>query len=189
MKYAAAISDADILIHILKTDNQSIIENLFERVIIPKYVLEIEVKRKHYPSYEKLQVLISDPNNAFELQDKDADREVRQIANVVIADLKDIIGPGECHATGYAAAFGCQIIISDNYTEFQWIPSEYITLTYHEILVLNVRFGYLTFQEAEAMYNTINSALDRPSTQQFATRQEKAYQRFQTKDWLNVLGI
>lgn len=189
MKYAAAISDADILIHLLKTDNQTIVESLFDRVIIPKYILEREVKSKHYPSYEKLQILISDPNSVFELQDKDADKDVRRIADAVINELKDLIGPGETQATGYAAAFGCEIIISDNYTEFKWIPAEYITLTYHELLVLNAHFGHLTPQKAETIYSAINSALERPSNQSFTNRKEKAYRRFRENNWTEPLGI
>lgn len=188
MKYTAAVSDADILIHLLKADNLVIIEKLFQRVIIPKYVLEREVKKKHYPSYEKLQEIINDPNSIFEVQDKDADREIRQVVNLVLQELKDLIGPGESHAAGYASALGLDIIISDNYTEFKWLPN-YIMLTYHDLLVLNVHFKYMAFQEANNVYNTINAVLDRPSAQSFATRQRKAYERFRENNWEEPLGI
>jgi predicted nucleic acid-binding protein len=188
MKYTAAISDADILIHLLRTNHLVIIEKLFDRVIIPKYVLENEVKKKHYVSYEKLKEIIDDPCSIFEVQDKDTDREIRQIVNLILKDLKDIIGPGESHAAGYATAFGAEIIISDNYTEFKWIPN-YITLTYHELLALHVHFNHMTFVEASHRYDIINAALDRPSSVNFITRQKRAFQRFQQNNWCKSLGI
>ena len=46
MKYIATISDADMLIHLAKANALDILPLLFEKIIIPKYVFEREIKAK-----------------------------------------------------------------------------------------------------------------------------------------------
>lgn len=42
MRYVGAISDTDILINIAMVDRFDILEYLFEQIIIPQYVFDIE---------------------------------------------------------------------------------------------------------------------------------------------------
>ena len=90
-RYVATIADADILIHLVKNGYLNIVEMLFQKVIIPHYVLENEVRKKDYQSHEKLKAVLNLPNSTFELVNREDDFAINRIAKSEIADKKKCI--------------------------------------------------------------------------------------------------
>ena len=74
------------------------------------------------------------------------------------------------------------IIISDNYTEFKFLP-EYITLTHRNILALCVYFNKISMEEADEIFNMINKKLTRPTQLDFESLYIKSIDSFRQKGW------
>ena len=54
-RYVGAISDTDILIHLTMVNGLDILELLFEIIIIPQYIYEIELPKKAGMYYNEIE--------------------------------------------------------------------------------------------------------------------------------------
>jgi len=163
MKYKGAISDTDILINLAKADCLNVLECLFDEIIVPQYIVKVELKNKAGRYYYKILQFINDDKSIFKIVDRKNDKIINNLAKPTIECKKQLIGPGESECAGYAIAMRIPIIISDNYTEFKWLE-EFIALTHRNILTLCVYFDYLTMESATVIFEDINSQLSKPST-------------------------
>lgn len=188
MKYRGAISDTDILINLAKGDCINLLELLFDEIVVPQIILDVELRKKAGVNYSKIVQAISDDNSIFKVVDRRNNRLVNNIAQEVIQEKKKLIGPGESECAGYATALGIPIIISDNYTEFKWLE-EYITLTHSEILTICVYFDYISKESAANTFNNINSTLTRPTSLSFKDIYYKSIRRFIENGWGDYLEI
>jgi len=188
MKYAGAISDADILINLARVDKLNIVELLFKEIIIPQFVYDIEIKKSAGRCYGVINQVVHKNGSIFRIVDRKKDISINMLARDIIEDKKKVIGPGESECAGYAKAFRIPIIISDNYTEFKWLD-ELITLTHNNILALCVHFGEITQSEAEDIFNEINAMLTYPTKDTFEDKYEKTIRRIETNGWNGYLGI
>lgn len=188
MRYVGAISDADILINLARVNRLDVLELLFEEIIIPQFVYDIEIKKNAGKCYGVINQAIHKDGSIFKVVDRKKDISVNILARGIIEDKKKVIGPGESECAGYAQALRIPIIISDNYTEFKWLD-EFITLTHNNILALCVYFGEITKSEAEDIFNQINDKLTRPTGDTFEDQYGKAFIRFERNGWKKYLGI
>ena len=112
-------------------------EILFEKIIIPQFVYDIEIKKNAGKYYGVIYRAIHKNGSIFQVVDRKKDVSINMLARHIIEEKKKVIGPGESECAGYAQALRIPIIISDNYTEFKWLD-EFITLTHTNILSLCV---------------------------------------------------
>ena len=189
MKYRGAISDTDILINLAKGDCINLLELLFDEIVVPQFILDVELRKKAGVNYSKIVQIINDDNSIFKVVDRRNDRLVNNIAEEVIQEKKKLIGPGESECAGYATALGIPIIISDNYTEFKWLEEDYIILTHRNILTLCVYFNYISKESAANTFNNINSTLTKPTALSFESLYNKSIRKFKENGWCDYLGI
>lgn len=189
MKYRGAISDTDILINLAKGDCINLLELLFDEIVVPQFILDVELRKKAGVNYSKIVQAINDDNSILKVVDRRNNRVVNNIAEEVIQEKKKLIGPGESECAGYATALGIPILISDNYTEFKWLEEDYITLTHRNILTLCVYFDYISKESAANTFNNINSTLTKPTTLSFESLYYKSIRKFKENGWCDYLGI
>ena len=187
MKYRGAISDTDILINLAKGDCINLLELLFDEIVVPQFILDVELRKKAGVNYSKIVQAINDENSILKVVDRRNDRLINNIAEEVIQEKKKLIGPGESECAGYATALGIPIIISDNYTEFKWLEEDYIILTHRNILTLCVYFNYISKKSAANTFNIINSTLTRPTTLSFEGLYNKSIRKFKENGWCDYL--
>lgn len=187
-RYTGAISDADILIHLAMVDRLDILEYLFEKIIIPQYVYEVELRKKAGRYLTTINRAISKEGSIFHILDREKEPSVNYLAKDIIDEKFSIVGPGESECAGYAYALRIPIIISDNSTEFRYLD-EFIMLTYYDILALCVHFKYIDKERAEEIYNAINNQLSHPSGDSFSDKYRKSMRRFRENGWTNYLLI
>lgn len=106
MKYEGAIADTDILINLASIDRLDILEYLFEKIIIPWYVYEVEIKGKAGRKYSNIVQAIKKEGSIFEVKDRKKDKALNYLSKGIINEKKLIIGPGESECAGYAYAVG-----------------------------------------------------------------------------------
>ncbi len=188
MRYIGAISDTDILINLAKIKRLDILGFLFEKIIIPHYVYEREIKTKAGIYYSVIVQEINKDGSIFEILNRKKDAALNGLSKRMIEEKKKLIGPGESECAGYATALRIPIIISDNYTEFKWLE-EFITLTHRNILTLCVYFNDMTKEDAEEIFNRINSKLTRPTQNTFDDFYNKSINDFRKKGWNKYLRI
>jgi len=189
MKYRGAISDTDILINLAKGDCINLLELLFDEIVVPQYIFDVELRKKAGIYYSKIVQAIDKDKSILKVVDRRSDRLFNNIAEEIIQEKKKLIGPGESECAGYAAALGIPIIISDNYTEFKWLEEDYITLTHRNILALCVYFDFISKELAADKFNTINSTLTRPTNLCFKKFYSKSLKRFKENGWCDYLGM
>jgi len=188
MKYVGAISDTDILINLAIVNRFDILECLFEQIIIPQFVYDVEIKRKAGRHYSAIVQAINKNGSIFQVLDRKKDGALNRLSKEIIDDKRNLIGPGESECAGYATALRIPIIISDNFTEFKFLE-EFITLTHKNILALCVHFKEITWEDAEHIFNGINSRLSRPTQNTFEHIFKKSLDTFKNNGWNKYLGI
>jgi len=188
MRYIGAISDADILINLARSNKLNILELLFKEIIIPQFVYDNEIKKNAGRYYGVIKDALKKDGSIFKIVDRKKDISINILARDIIEDKKKVIGPGESECAGYAQALRIPIIISDNYTEFKWLD-EFITLTHNNILALCVYFGEITKCEAQKIFDEINSMLTHPTKDSFDNQYRKALIRFEENGWKGYLGL
>lgn len=100
-----------------------ILELLFEEIIIPQLVYDIEIKKNAGKCYGIIDQAINKDGSIFKVVDRNKDVTINILARSIIEDKKKVIGPGESECAGYAQALRIPIIISDNHTEFKWLDA------------------------------------------------------------------
>lgn len=188
-KHKIAISDTDILINLAKIDRLDILDLLFEEIIIPQYVYEIELPKNAKKLFGKINFKIADKDSIFKVVDRKRDFVINKLAQPIINDKYNYIGRGESECAGYASAMGANIIVSDNTADFGWLDDEYIMLTHNNILAICVNHNLLTKDEAERVYISINDTLTYPSSLNFSQVYSKSLARFDKKGWKDILEI
>lgn len=188
MKYAGAISDADILINLAKVNRLDVLEILFKEIIIPQFVYDIEIKKNAGRYYSEIYKAVHKDGSIFKIVDRKKDISINILARDIIDDKRKLIGPGESECAGYAQALRIPIIVSDNHTEFKWLD-EFITLTHNNILALCVYFNQMTRNEAKDIFNQINDKLTYPTQDTFEDQYRKTFIRFGRNGWKEYLGI
>ncbi len=188
MYYEGALSDTDILIHLAKANKLDLLPLLFKKIIIPKYIYEVELVRKASKLLGIIRYEVNRPDSIFEVFDRETDKVINIAAKPVIDELRDYIGRGEAECAGYSVAYDIPIIISDNWNEFNLMP-EYIMLSYRDLLSLCVKFEIIAMDAAEEYFNTINSIYERPTTMTFAEIYDKSIQDIYNKGWHKPLKI
>ncbi|HFL2584271.1 TPA: hypothetical protein ACG3KG_003224 [Clostridioides difficile] len=181
-KYKAAISDTDILINLAKVNRLDILELLFEEITIPHYVYDTEIRKK---ANRFLGIITSKihEGGVFKLLNRKDDKIINSIAKPIIDEMYNYIGKGESECAGYAAALGTQIIVSDNTSDFKWLVDEnYVPLTHNDIISICVHFNLIDRDEAEDIFQSINSNLDRPISMSFDEVYRRSITRFQSYD-------
>jgi len=188
MRYVGAISDTDILINLAIVNRFDILERLFQQIIIPWFVFDVEIKNKAGKHYGTIVQAINKDGSIFQVLNRKEDVALNRLSKEIIEDKKKVIGPGESECAGYATALRIPIIISDNYTEFKYL-TEYITITHRNILALCVHFKEITMEDGEKIFNDINSQLKQPSQNSFDYFYSKSMKTFATNGWNEYLGI
>lgn len=154
-KLKAAISDTDILIHLLKADCLNILNLLFEEIIIPQYIFSVELKKIAGIHYYDVVELINSKDSIFKVVDRSCDFAFNKLALPVIEEYRMFLGKGESECAGYATATGIPIIISNNTNEFKYLEQEFIMLNYYIILTLCSDLEIITPQDALSIYNKV----------------------------------
>lgn len=113
-KFVAALSDADILIHLASVNKLDMLNLLFEQIIIPKYVFEVEVKKKAGEYLKNLEDYISSSDDIVTVLDREKRKEINAAALPIINDKRIFCGRGESECAGYASALNIPIILSDS---------------------------------------------------------------------------
>jgi predicted nucleic acid-binding protein len=70
MRYIGAISDADILINLARVNRLDISEILFEKIIIPQFVYDIEIKKNAGKYYGVIYRAIHKNGSIFQVVDR-----------------------------------------------------------------------------------------------------------------------
>ena len=182
-KYEAAISDTDILINLAKIQRLDVLELLFSKIYIPKYIYDKELKKKAKGFFCVIDKELEKENTIFEVVDRTSDRTFNCLAKQVIDDMTGLVGPGEVECAGYATALKIPIIISDNYTEFKWFVDTYIMLTHNNLLSLCVKLERMSLIDAEEIYKKINDILEYPSSLTFDRVYKKSLEIFNKHGW------
>lgn len=186
-KYVAAISDTDILIHLTKAGHLSLLDKLFEEVYIPEYIFMKELKKKAGPLFYDIEKIIKGPRSIFVIvADKDMDLTQKQIKKLTLNEIGDLVGRGEAECAALSKAKDIPIIISDNSTEFRFL-SEFIILTYFDLLALCTHHGIMDAGEAETIYNSINDILDHKSVDSFDVKRSRTMGRIESNGWNKIL--
>lgn len=189
IKYKAAISDTDILIHFAKINRLDILELLFDEIIVPFYILDRELKNKAGKVYGVINNYIHKPESIFVIKNRHEDSVLNSLSKEIIEEKKKIIGAGESECAGYASALRIPIIISDNHTEFQYLDDEFILLNYGNILTLCVHHKQLTSDLATNIFDEIKGILTKPTNLTFGEVYKRSLIRFKEKEWNTYLQI
>ena len=187
-KYKGAVSDTDIIVHLATIKRLDVLELIFEEVIIPKEVYDREVVRKAGKSLHYISGEIHKEGSIFRIVNQEDNKALKLLARPVIEDKKQVIGYGESVCAGYAHALRIAIIVSNNSTEFKWIP-EFITLTYYDLLYICTEFKLLSFEEANDVYNSVNSLMSYPSGKDFRRRCRDSKERIADNSWNEYLKM
>jgi predicted nucleic acid-binding protein len=187
-KLTASVSDTDILINFGKIDRLDVIDLLFDKIVVPKKITE-ELVRIDRHQYTKVHRKTYDTQSGFEFQDRHKDKVLNRLARDTIEYYREIIGPGEAECAGYAKASNIDIIISDNYTEFEELEEEFIMLTHRDLIFLCFNHNLLTRKDAEALFSLINQNLDRPTKITFDEWHDRSITRMHEKGWNKILGV
>lgn len=190
-KYTASVSDTDFLINISRVGAFFLIENLFNKIVIPKEIKDHEMlKRGKNERFSLIKHKRINPQSPIEFVDKASNKIYNQIATREYLKMTAFIDPGEAHCCGYAKASGTNIIISDNRRDYPEIEKHgYIVLGHRDLISLSVRFGLMTKEEGEAIYNEINSNQDHPSRFTFDETIDNTLTRIHKNGWNDQLGI
>ncbi|VIG20065.1 Uncharacterised protein [Clostridioides difficile] len=188
-KYKVAISDTDILINLAKINRLDILDLLFDEIIIPQFIYDVELPKNAKKLFGKINFKILDDSSIFKVVDRRKNFTINMLAESVIKDKYNYIGRGESECAGYASATGTNIIVSDNKSDFAWLEDEYVMLTHNNLLAIGVYFKVLDMNEAENIYNQINNILSHPCTLYFSDIYSKSLSRFERKGWNDILGI
>lgn len=168
-KYKGAVSDTDILVHLATVGRLDIFELLFEEVVIPKEGYDREVRNIAGKVLGVINVAINKKDSIFKIRDQQKETAIRYLAREIFEGKSQVIGYGESMCAGYAKALNIAIIVSNNSTEFKWLP-EFITLTYYDLLYLCVTFDLLPVSEANEVYDSVNDLMNYPSSIEFQRR-------------------
>lgn len=186
-KYIAAISDTDILIHLTKAGHLSLLEQLFEKVFIPEYIFSKELKKKAGSLFYDIEKTIKGARSIFVIvADDDMDLTQKQIKKLTLNEIGDLVGRGEAECAALSKAKDIPIIISDNSTEFKFL-SEFIMLTYFDLLALCTHHGIMDPGEAEIIYNKVNNILDHKSVDSFDVKCRRTMRRVESNGWKKIL--
>jgi predicted nucleic acid-binding protein len=186
-KYISAIYDTYILIHLAKAGHLSLLNQPFEAVYIPEYIFKNELRKKAGALFHVIGQAINDPDSIFILvADSDLDLTQKQVKKLTLNEIGDLVGRGEAECAALSKAKDIPIIISDNSTEFKYL-SEFIMLTYFDLLTLCVHHGIMDVGEAEAIYIDINSILDHKSSDSFEVKHRRIMKRISTNGWDKIL--
>ncbi len=102
MRYAGAISDADILINLARVNRLDILELLFRKIIIPQFVYDIEIKKNAGMCYSVINQAVHEDGSIFRIADRKKDLSLNMLAKGIIEDKKKLMGSGESECAGYA---------------------------------------------------------------------------------------
>lgn len=186
-KYVAAISDTDILIHLTKSRHLSLLDQLFEVVYLPEHIYKKGLREKAGVLYYQIDQIIKDPDSIFVvIAVNDMDLIQKQVRKLTLNEIGDSVGRGEAECAALSKAKDILIIISDNSTEFKFL-SEFIMLTYFDLLALCVHHQIMNAKEAAAIYNDVNNILDRKSGDSFEVKNRRTMERIATNGWDNIL--
>ncbi|SFD60498.1 hypothetical protein [Bacillus sp. UNCCL81] len=190
-KYTASVSDTDLLINITKVGAFHLLENLFNKVIIPKEIRDHEMLKKGKDErYNLVKYMRVNPQTPLEYFDKSTNKIFNKIATNEYLKMTALIGPGEAQCCGYAKASGTNIIISDNVNDYpDMIENGYIVLGHRDLISLSVRFGLMSKVDGEVLYKQINSNLDKPSGFSFDETIDRTLTRIHKNGWNEQLGI
>ena len=88
MRYVGAVSDADILINLARVNRLDVLELLFEEIIIPQFVYDIEIKKNAGKCYGVINQAIHRDGSIFKVVDRKKDISVNILARSIIEDKK-----------------------------------------------------------------------------------------------------
>ena len=186
-KYVAAISDTDILIHLAKAKQLKTLDYLFEVVYLPEYIYKKELRNKAGLEYFEIDRIINDPNSIFRIVvDNEMDLTQKQVKRMTLNEIGDLVGRGEAECAALSKAKDIPIIISDNSTEFKFL-SEFIMLTYFDLLALCVYHNVMNIEEAADIYNIVNNILNHKSSESFEAKRSRTMKRIVENKWESIL--
>ena len=186
-KYVAAISDTDILIHLTKAGHLSLLDQLFEAIYLPEYILVKELRKKAGTLFYDIEKIVKDPGSIFVIvAENDMDLTQKKIKKLTLNEIGDLVGRGEAECAALSKAKDIPIIISDNSTEFKFL-SDFIMLTFFDLLALCVHQEILNAEEAEAIYLDVNNILDYKSSDNFEVKCRRTMVRIEANGWNKIL--
>jgi hypothetical protein len=193
-KFHAAVSDTDILIDLYKCNSYNILNLLFDKIVIPEYIFEKELKRvvsrsKDISFYE-MKKYFEDPESPFEIiYDKEVNGYTKATKRALKEERQDIAGPGEVECACYAKASGIDFVVSNNHTEFIYLNDIAVMLSYYHILTICVIHKKITIEEGERLYNLVNNTKASPSTHTFSFKMKKSWEYFMESGYLKILKL
>ena len=161
MSKKSAFYDTDCLSSFLLTDNWSILESLFDEIVIPYAVYEeLTAKGSPYKIVDNLEFLIG--KKFIKINDIDINSvEHRWYDDIRIEyqmNRRFPIGEGELQALALAIPNG-GILASNNLSDIAYFVKKYRLplLTSAYILALSCDKGYLTYEEAKFAWKQMNN--------------------------------
>ena len=186
-KYVAAISDTDILIHLTKAGHLSLLDQLFEAIYLPEYIFVKELRKKAGTLFYDIEKIVKDPGSIFVIvAENDMDLTQKKIKKLTLNEIGDLVGRGEAECAALSKAKDIPIIISDNSTEFKFL-SDFIMLTFFDLLALCVHQEIINAEEAEAIYVDVNNILDYKSSDNFEVKCRRTMVRIEANGWNKIL--
>lgn len=107
--------DTDIVIHLHKSDKESLLFLFCDKLFIHEYLLEKELKRKSYSIYENL---IKDKNIEIVYNSDLIKMNIKRLFEDYLEKYKYLFDDGELYAVALAKAMGLTTFFSDDTKEF-----------------------------------------------------------------------
>ncbi|KKM11534.1 hypothetical protein SY88_07460 [Clostridiales bacterium PH28_bin88] len=172
MAYRVCISDADVLINLIKAECIEILRLMFEEVVIPEKIRE-EVSQKTKGQ---------DFNRAIQagwirvVSFKDLSPVQKAAIEIFNTSYRDALDDGERHAAALANELGIRILLSNDKGARRIIEHNtgIHVMSHWEYLVWCVSEDKLSVDEGESYYKAVEAILDRPVGSEFKTLMKRA---------------
>ncbi|SHI53757.1 PIN domain-containing protein [Lutispora thermophila] len=179
--------DADVVIHLYKSNNSDLLFSSFHKLYMHEFLLEDEIKKKAYVVYEDF---LSDVEKGKVeiVKNKDlVSMGIKGLFDNYVRDFSYLFDQGELHAVALAKAMGIAAFISDDTKEFgphetlvKELIEDVIPFAFYELLFLKYISSEITIDEMYDKFQEINLAsMSRPM--EFRSRMLSAVKRFTKK--------
>lgn len=181
-KLDICISDADILVKLCLTGHLGILGKVFKQVIIVKTVEE-EAKRKLGRKIKGISISEAQSQGWLKIISVNDSNilEKEQIMNIEVfkRSYDCYLHPGELESAALANELGINLFLCDDRDAKKIIERETDKrgLAHWEVLTIGIMMKVISFEEAEKIFNDINSTRTHPIKYSFRELYKKAIKR------------
>jgi len=195
MRYKRACADANILGHLYRSGESSLLSRIFEQVLVDQWILD-EIKRKQRDILPVIEQELS--NASFLLLVDRVELQSRQLLSLYETELDDMrnlfLPPdeGEKRVIALARATGVGFVLTDDekqdgpyWSIERGIISRVEALAFWDLVYLGILSGiYHTYEAAKDSYNLIcQKGYVPPYPPPFGSRMAAAVRRLKDKEW------